>query len=139
MAGILTFSMIKPSAVQNRHIGGIIQMIEQAGFDIQALKHVQLTTEEAGQFYAVHKDRPFYTQMCQNIASGPVVAMVLSKDNAVVDFRNLIGPTDPAQAAEGTIRQRFGQSIEVNAIHGSDADETAAAEIKFFFPEKRLH
>lgn len=127
--------MIKPDAVKNKHVGAIIQMIEQAGFTIQALKMTQLTPQTAGQFYEVHKERPFYKQMCQDVAAGPVVAMTLAKENAVADFRALIGATDPAQAAEGTIRQRFGQSIDANAIHGSDADETAAQEIAFFFPK----
>ncbi|MEL6412575.1 MAG: nucleoside-diphosphate kinase [Bacteroidota bacterium] len=128
-----TFSMIKPHAVQGHQTGAIIAMIEQAGFTIKALRMTQLSVAQAGQFYQVHQDRPFYQQMCQNIAAGPVVAMLLEKDNAVADFRKLLGATDPTASAAGTIRHQFGQSIEENAVHGSDAPETAAAEVKFFF------
>lgn len=135
MAGTITFAMIKPDAVQGNHIGAIISMIEQAGFDIQAMRLTQLTPKTAGVFYQVHKDRPFYTPMCQAMSEGPVVAMVLRKENAVADFRQFIGATDPAQATAGTIRERFGRTIEANAIHGSDADETAILEAEFFFPE----
>lgn len=135
MADMITFSMIKPDAVKDKHIGAIINMIEQAGFRIRALKLTHLTPKTAGLFYQVHKERPFYEQMCQAMSTGPVVAMVLAKENAVADFRKLIGATDPAQAAVGTIREKFGQSIEANAVHGSDADETAEQEAKFFFPE----
>jgi len=134
MEGTITFSMIKPDAVKDKHMGAIIDMIEQAGFGVRAMKLTHLTPKTAGVFYQVHKERPFYEQMCQAMSVGPVVAMVLQKDNAVADFRQLIGDTDPAQAAIGTIRARFGKSIEANAIHGSDADETAAIEAKFFFP-----
>ena len=135
MAGKITFSMIKPDAVKDKHVGAIINMIEQAGFSIQAMRLTQLTPEKAGIFYLVHKDCPFYEQMCQDMSTGPVIAMVLEKENAVADFRKLIGATDPAQAAAGTIRKKFGKSIDANAVHGSDADETAAIEAKFFFPE----
>lgn len=135
MAGTITFSMIKPDAVQNKHIGGIISMIEAAGFTIQAMQHTQLTSEAAEKFYEVHKERPFYKDMCEFVASGPVVAMVLAKENAVADFRSLLGATNPTEAAEGTIRKNFGESIDNNAVHGSDADETAAVEAHFFFPE----
>lgn len=135
MAGTITFSMIKPDAVQKNHIGGIITMIEKAGFTIQAMKHTQLTPEAAAKFYEVHKERPFYKDMCEFVASGPVVAMVLAKENAVADFRSLLGATNPVEAEEGTIRKAFGESIDHNAVHGSDADETAAVEAKFFFPE----
>ena len=134
MTGQLTFSMIKPDAVKEQHVGEIITMIEQAGFTLEAMQLVQLSPEAAAAFYVVHKDRPFYTQMCQDMAAGPMVAMVLSKDNAVADFRELIGATDPEEAAPGTIRQYFGKSIGSNAIHGSDADDTAMTEIEFFFP-----
>jgi nucleoside-diphosphate kinase len=133
MARTITFSMIKPDAVKDKHIGAIINMIEQAGFGIQAMKLVRLTPQTARTFYQVHKERSFYEQMCQAMSTGPVVAMVLEKENAVTDFRELIGATDPAQAMEGTIREKFGNSIEANAVHGSDADETAAIEAKFFF------
>ena len=133
MAGKITFSMIKPDALKDKHVGAIINMIEQAGFSIQAMRLTQLTPEKAGIFYLVHKDRPFYEQMCQDMSTGPVIAMVLEKENAVADFRKLIGATDPAQAAAGTIRKKFGKSIDANAVHGSDADETAAQEIACFF------
>ncbi|MFM2428440.1 MAG: hypothetical protein RL012_324 [Bacteroidota bacterium] len=135
MTGTVTFSMIKPDAVKDNHIGAIINMIEQAGFSIQAMKLVHLTSKTAGLFYQVHKDRPFYEQMCRSMSAGPVIAMVLEKENAVADFRELIGATDPAQAMVGTIRERFGKSIEANVVHGSDADETAIVEAQFFFPE----
>ena len=135
MAGRITFSMIKPDAVQGNHIGAIISMIEQAGFSIQAMRLTQLTPKTAGEFYQVHKDRPFYHQMCEAMSAGPVVAMALEKENAVADFRQLIGATDPAQAIAGTIREQFGRTIEANAIHGSDADATAVLEAEFFFPE----
>jgi nucleoside-diphosphate kinase len=135
MAGRITFSMIKPDAVQGNHIGAIIHMIEQAGFGIQAMKLTQLTPQTARTFYQVHEKRPFYEQMCEAMSAGPVVAMVLEKENAVADFRKLIGATDPAQATAGTIRERFGKHIEANAIHGSDADETATIEANFFFPQ----
>ena len=134
MAGTITFSMIKPDAVQDNHIGAIVHMIEQAGFNIQAMELVRLTPQTARTFYLVHKERPFYEQMCRAMSAGPVIAMVLEKENAVADFRNLIGATDPAQATVGTIREKFGKHIEANAIHGSDADETAAVEARLFFP-----
>ena len=134
MPGKITFSMIKPDAVQEQHMGEIINMIVQAGFKFEALELVQLTPEKAAEFYIIHKDRPFYTQMCQDMAAGPVIAMILSKENAVADFRLLIGATNPAEAAPNTIRHRFGKSISFNAIHGSDADDTAITEAHFFFP-----
>ena len=127
--------MIKPDAVKNKNIGAIINMIEHAGFNIQAIRITQLTPQTAGLFYQVHQERPFYEQMCLVMSTGPIVAMVLQKENAVADFRKLIGATDPAQATMGTIREKFGSSIEANAVHGSDANETAAIEAKFFFPE----
>ncbi|MHB9147515.1 MAG: nucleoside-diphosphate kinase [Candidatus Amoebophilus sp.] len=129
-----TFSMIKPEIVEAKQVGEIITQIEQNGFAIRALELVQLEIEDAEEFYAVHQDRPFYKDLCTYMASGPVVAMVLEKDNAVAEFRKLIGATNPAEATEGTIRKQFGKSIEENAIHGSDADETALEEVEFFFP-----
>lgn len=135
MTNNFTFSMIKPEVVKARHIGEVITEIEQNGFYIKALKLTQLSMEDAKKFYAVHQSRPFYQDLCTYIASGSVVAMVLEKDNAVAEFRNLIGATNPADAAPETIRKRFGKSIEENAIHGSDAEETATVEAKFFFPE----
>ena len=126
--------MIKPDAVKDKHVGAIVSMIEQAGFCIRSIKLAQLTPQTAGMFYQVHKERSFYEQMCQYMAQGPVIALILEKERAVEDFRTLIGATDPAQAAPGTIRARFGRSIEANAVHGSDSDETAVMEAKFFFP-----
>ncbi len=127
--------MIKPDAVGAGHTGAIIKMIEEAGFRIVAMKLTQLTPERAGQFYAVHKERPFYGELCAYMSSGPIVPMILEKDNAVADFRELIGNTDPKKAAEGTIRRLFAKDISANAIHGSDSDENAAIEGRFFFAE----
>ncbi len=135
MVGNLTFSMIKPHAVKEKCVGEIIAMIERAGFHMKAMQLTQLSVQRAREFYKVHQGRPFYEQMCQDMADGPVVAIALEKDNAVTDFRQLLGATDPAKAAHNTIRQRFGKSIDANAVHGSDADETAAAEVAFFFGE----
>ncbi|WP_215237049.1 nucleoside-diphosphate kinase [Dyadobacter helix] len=128
-----TFTMIKPDAVQDGNSGAIIQMIEAAGFRIVAMKKTQLTAERAGQFYAVHQERPFYNDLCQYMSSGAIVPMILEKENAVADFRTLIGATNPANAADGTIRKLFAKSIEANAIHGSDSDENALIEGSFFF------
>lgn len=135
MTSTITFSIIKPDAVKAKNIGAIINMIEHAGFNIQAIRITQLTPQTAGLFYQVHQERPFYERMCLAMSAGPIIAMVLQKENAVADFRKLIGATDPAQATVGTIREKFGSSIEANAVHGSDADETATIEAKFFFPE----
>ncbi len=126
--------MIKPDAVLDGFTGPIIQQIEEAGFRIVAIKKVHLTPEEAGKFYEVHKDRPFYGELCEYMSSNPIIPMILEKENAVSDFRELIGATDPAKAAEGTIRKRFARSLSSNAIHGSDSDENAAIEGAFFFP-----
>jgi len=130
-----TFTMIKPEAVSEGNIGAITKMIEDAGFRVEAIKKTQLTRERAGQFYAVHQERPFYTSLCEYMSSGPIIAMVLEKENAVVDFRKLIGATDPANAENGTIRKAFAKSIEKNAVHGSDSDENAAIEAGFFFAQ----
>jgi nucleoside-diphosphate kinase len=130
-----TFSMIKPEIVAAHQIGEVITQIEQNNFYIQALRLVQLNLEDAQKFYAIHKDRPFYQELCTYMASGPVVAMVLEKEDAVPAFRRLIGATNPADAEPGTIRKRFGKSIEANAIHGSDSHENAVVEARFFFPE----
>ena len=138
MAGTFTFSMIKPDAVKDKHVGAIINMIEQAGFGIQAMQLTQLTLATARLFYQVHKNRPFYAQLCQYMTQGPVVAMVLAKAHAVADFRALIGATDPAQATTGTIRARFGKTVEANAVHGSDAEATAQQEVQFFFTQREL-
>ena len=128
-----TFTMIKPDAVQDQHIGGILHMIEQGGFRIVELQKLTLSAERAGQFYAVHSERPFYNDLVRYMSSGPIVAAVLEKDNAVADFRTLIGATNPANAEEGTIRKKYAKSIEANAVHGSDSDENAGIEAAFFF------
>jgi nucleoside-diphosphate kinase len=128
-----TFTMIKPDAVANGHIGAIINDITAAGFKIVALKYTKLTPETAGQFYAVHAARPFYADLVSFMSSGPIVAAILEKDNAIEDFRKLIGATNPAEAAEGTIRQKYAKSIDANAVHGSDSDENAQIEGDFFF------
>lgn len=125
--------MIKPDAVQENHIGGILHMIEEGGFRIVSLKKVRLTPERAGKFYEVHKERPFYQDLVKYMSSGPIVAAILEKDNAVADFRTLIGATNPAQAEEGTIRKKYAKSIEANAVHGSDSDENAQIEGDFYF------
>lgn len=130
-----TFTMIKPDAVGAGNIGAITKMIEEAGFRIVAMKMTKLTQERAGQFYAVHKERPFYTDLCSYMSSGHIVPMILEKDNAVEDFRTLIGATNPQDAAEGTIRSLFATSIEANAVHGSDSGENAAIEAGFFFSD----
>lgn len=125
--------MIKPDAVKNGHIGAIINDITQAGFKIIALKYTGLTKETAGAFYAVHKERPFYADLVNFMSSGPIVAAILEKDNAIEDFRKLIGATDPTKADAGTIRQKYAKSIDANAVHGSDSDENAQIEGNFFF------
>jgi nucleoside-diphosphate kinase len=125
--------MIKPDAVRAGNIGNILQMINAAGFKIIAMKYTKLSTEKAGQFYEVHKERPFYGELTEFMSSGPIVAAILEKDNAVADFRKLIGATNPAQAEEGTIRKKYAASIGENAVHGSDSDENAKIEGDFFF------
>ena len=128
-----TFTMIKPDAVGAGNIGNILQMINNAGFRIVAMKYTKLSIEQAGQFYAVHSARPFYGELTEFMSSGPIVAAILEKDNAVEDFRKLIGATNPADAAEGTIRKKYAKSIGENAVHGSDSDENAKIEGDFFF------
>jgi len=128
-----TFTMIKPDAVANGHIGAILDQIIKAGFKIVAMKYIALTAQKAGQFYEVHKERPFYGELVGFMSSGPIVAAILEKDNAVEDFRKLIGATDPSKAEKGTIRNLFAQSIGENAIHGSDSAENAKIEGDFFF------
>lgn len=127
--------MIKPDAFRDGHGGAILKMIEEAGFRLKAIKLVQLTERIAGRFYAIHKERPFYNDLCRYMSSGPIMAAVLEKTNAVEDFRKLIGATDPSKAEEGTIRKLFAKSIEANAVHGSDSDENAGIESRFFFSE----
>lgn len=128
-----TFTMIKPDAVANGHMGAILDQIIKNGFTPVALKYTYLTPELAGKFYEVHKERPFYADLVKFMSSGPIVAAILEKDNAVADFRTLIGATDPTKAEAGTIRQLFAKSIDANAIHGSDSDENAEIEGSFFF------
>jgi nucleoside-diphosphate kinase len=125
--------MLKPDAVGNGHIGAILDKITGAGFKIIAMKYTRLTTETAGLFYEIHKERPFYKDLVAYMSSGPIVAVILEKDNAVEDFRTLIGATDPSKAAPGTIRNLFAKSIEANAVHGSDSDANADLEGNFFF------
>lgn len=133
MAGNRTFTMIKPDAVSAANAGAIMKMIEEAGFRIVAVKKTQLSEERAGEFYAVHSQRSFFKELCTYMSSGAIIPMILEKDNAVEDFRKLIGATDPKKAEPGTIRNLFAKSIEANAIHGSDSDENAALECSFFF------
>lgn len=135
MATNRTFTMIKPDAVQNNYIGPILAKINEAGFRIVAMKYTKLSPETAGKFYAVHKERPFYKDLVNYMSSGSIVAAILEKENAVEDFRKLIGATDPAKAEKGTIRNLFAKSIEANAVHGSDSNENAAIEGNFFFSE----
>ena len=129
----LTFTMVKPEAVEAGNAGAILNKIENAGFRIVALKKVLLTKERAGEFYEVHKERPFYGELVDYMSSGPVVAALLEKDNAVLDFRELIGATDPSEAADGTIRAEFAESKAKNAVHGSDSDDNANLEADFHF------
>ncbi len=135
MAGNITFTMIKPSAVKSNFTGPIFKMINERGFRIRALKMVQLTRECAEEFYAVHQGRPFFEGLVEYMSSGPVVAAILEKENAVQDFRELIGNTNPEKAAEGTVRKMYAESLTANAIHGADSDENAVREGSFFFSE----
>jgi nucleoside-diphosphate kinase len=133
MAGKVTFTMIKPDATTAGNTGKIIDKIISSGFTIKAMKWTKLSKEEAGKFYEVHKERPFYGELVDYMTSGPIVAAILEKENAVEEFRTLIGATDPQKAAEGTIRQMFATSIAANAVHGSDSDENALIEGAFYF------
>ena len=133
MADNITFTMIKPDATSAGNTGKIIDKIIESGFQIKAMKWTQLSKEEAGKFYEVHKERPFYGELVEYMSSGPIVAAILQKDNAVEAFRKLIGATDPQKAEEGTIRKMFATSIAANAVHGSDSNENAAIEGAFFF------
>lgn len=135
MAGNRTFTMIKPDAVGAGNTGAIIKMIQEAGFRIVAMKKTHLSRELAGKFYEIHKERPFYKDLCAYMSSGAIVPMILEKDNAIEDFRKLIGATDPQKAAPGTIRALFAKSIDANAIHGSDSDANAEIEGNFFFSQ----
>jgi len=131
----VTFAMIKPDAIIARNSGKIIDIIEQNGFEIIRMQKVILAPDLAEEFYEVHKDRPFYKELVDFVTSGPVIVMALYKDNAITSWRDLIGATDPAKAAEGTIRNTFGTSVGNNAVHGSDSSETALSELGLFFPE----
>ena len=133
MATNRTFTMLKPDAIENGHMGNIIDMIIKAGFEVKAMKYTRLTEEQAKKFYEVHAERPFYGELVEYMTSGPIVAAILEKENAVADFRALIGATDPAEAAEGTIRAKYAESKGRNAVHGSDSDENADIEGKFHF------
>lgn len=138
MSGNRTFTMLKPDAIENGHMGKIIDMIIGAGFSIKAMKYTRLTEEQAKKFYEVHSERPFYGELVEYMTSGPIVAAILEKENAVADFRALIGATDPAEAAEGTIRKNYAESKGRNAVHGSDSDENAAIEGKFHFADSEV-
>ena len=135
MAGKITFTMIKPSAFKSNYSGAILKMINEAGFVIRAMKTIHLTKKQAGSFYAVHKGKPFYETLVEFMSSGPIVAIVLEKENAVEDYRTLIGSTNPENAAEGTIRKLYAVNMQQNAVHGSDSDENAMIEAGFFFSQ----
>ncbi|MBW8325660.1 MAG: nucleoside-diphosphate kinase [Prolixibacteraceae bacterium] len=133
MTGNQTFTMIKPVAVKNNNIGPILKMINEAGFRIKAMKFTHLTKQQAEKFYSIHADKYFFEDLTSFMSSGPIVAAILEKENAVADFRKLIGATDPAKAEEGTIRKLYAESMSHNAVHGSDSDENAIIESDFFF------
>jgi nucleoside-diphosphate kinase len=133
MAGNKTLTIIKPTAFKNNHSGAILKMINEAGFIIKAMKLLHMTSGQAASFYAVHKGKPFYESLVEFMSSGPVIVAILEKDNAVEEYRALIGATDPSNAAEGTVRNLFGTSLQQNAVHGSDSDDNAVVESDFFF------
>lgn len=134
-----TFTMIKPDAVENGHIGGILEKITSAGFAIVAMKYTQLSKRDAQEFYAIHKERPFFGELVDFMTRGPIVSAILEKENAVEDFRALIGATNPEDAAEGTIRKLYATDIAENAVHGSDSDENAAIEGAFHFSGREIY
>ena len=138
MATNRTFTMLKPDAIENGHMGKIIDMIINAGFHIKAMKYTSLSEAQAKEFYVVHSERPFYGELVEYMTSGPIIAAILEKENAVIDFRNLIGATDPAEAAEGTIRKYYAENKGRNAVHGSDSDENAAIESEFHFSPSEI-
>lgn len=138
MATNRTFTMLKPDSIENGNIGNILNMITEAGFAIKAMKYTQLSEEQAKAFYEVHAERPFYGELVEYMTSGPIVAAILEKDNAVADFRALIGATDPSEAAEGTIRAKYAESKGRNAVHGSDSDENAQIEGEFHFSASEI-
>jgi len=129
-----TFAIIKPHAVAAKHTGEIIALIEKNGFDIIGMQKIQLSKKQAEHFYAIHKEKPFFGALVDNIVAGPVIVMVLQKDNAIKAWRDFMGATDPLKAAEGTLRKKFGESIDFNVVHGSDSPDNAVLEIKQFFP-----
>ena len=133
MAGKITLTMIKPSAVASQYIGPILNMINDEGFRIIAMKMIKMSVKQSKEFYAIHRGKPFYNNLVAYMSSGPIVAAILEKENAVEDYRKLIGATDPAKAAEGTIRKKYAESLEKNAVHGSDSNENAIMECDFFF------
>ena len=139
MASNRTFTMIKPDAVKAGNIGNILQMINEAGFKIVAMKYTRLSKQDAETFYGVHAERPFFGELVEFMTSGTIVSAILEKDNAVADFRTLIGATNPAEAAEGTIRAKYANSIGENAVHGSDSDENAAIEGAFHFSGREVY
>lgn len=138
MTGKITFSMIKPDAVNKGYTGAILKMMNDAGFRIVAMKQTRLSTMAAKQFYAIHSERPFYNDLVSFMTSGPIVALVLEKENAVDDFRKLIGATNPANAEAGTIRKLYAESIDHNAVHGADSDENAKREAAFHFASSEM-
>ncbi len=133
-----TFTMIKPDAVENGHIGAILEKINAAGFKIVAMKYTKLSIDKAEKFYEIHKERPFFNELVNFMSRGPIVAAILEKENAVEDFRNLIGSTNPSEAKEGTIRNLYATSMGENAIHGSDSDQNANLEGSFHFSEEEI-
>jgi nucleoside-diphosphate kinase len=133
MTGKITFTIIKPGAVANENTGPILKIINEKGFHIAAMRMTRLSTKQAQDFYYVHRERPFYNSLVVSMSSGPIVVAILEKENAVEDYRKIIGATDPAKAEPGTIRKLFAESVEANAVHGSDSDENAAIECDFFF------
>ncbi|MGY5850930.1 nucleoside-diphosphate kinase [Salegentibacter sp. F14] len=138
MAGNKTFTMIKPDAVEKGNIGGILEQITASGFRIVAMKMTQMTKPDAEEFYAIHKERPFFGELVEFMTRGPIVAAILEKENAVEDFRTLIGATNPEDAAEGTIRKKYATSVGENAVHGSDSDENASIEGAFHFAGREM-
>jgi len=139
MAGNRTFTMIKPDAVESGYIGPILEKITSAGFKIVAMKYTQLSKRDAGEFYAIHRERPFFDELVSFMTRGPIVSAILEKENAVEDFRALIGATNPQEAAEGTIRKLYAKDIGENAVHGSDSDENAAIEGAFHFSGREIY
>ncbi len=133
--GNITFTMLKPDAIANGHMGNILNDIIKGGFKVKAMKYIWLTKDQAARFYAIHSERPFFNDLITYMSSGPIVAAILEKENAVEAFRKLIGATDPTKAEQGTIRQKYAKSIEANAVHGSDSDANALIEAGFFFSQ----